>query len=151
MQTSKNYIQITNPNDDLSYKNSLSTNLTLEGFYLNRIDDYFKFSANYYQTNQENEDNKTIPLVLPNIQYFTGISKRFGFNKNETIEFYNILRDKNTNIHAQNQQKLSHKYKLNKKLINNYTKFSIDAEIYNQIYNTENKLFQKDVIIMQLL
>jgi len=143
LQTSKNYIQITNPNDDLSYKNSLSTNVTLEGFYLNRIDDYFKVSLNYYQTNQENEDNKTIPLVLPNIQYFTGTSKRFGFNKDETVEFYNILRDKNTNIHAQNQQKLSHKYKLNKKLISKYTKFSIDTEIYNQTYNTENKFISE--------
>ena len=30
MQTSKNYIQITKPNDDLSYTNSLSTNLNLD-------------------------------------------------------------------------------------------------------------------------
>ena len=32
LQTSKNYIQRTNPNDDLSYTNSLSSNLSLEGF-----------------------------------------------------------------------------------------------------------------------
>ena len=31
-QTSKNYIQITKPNDELSYTNSLSTNFILRSF-----------------------------------------------------------------------------------------------------------------------
>ena len=39
LQTSKNYIQITKPNDDLSYTNSLKTDIHLEGFNLYKIDD----------------------------------------------------------------------------------------------------------------
>ena len=53
LQTSKNYIQITKPNDELSYTNSLRSNLILEGFNLNKIDDHLKISLSYYQTNQE--------------------------------------------------------------------------------------------------
>ena len=67
LETSKNYIQITKPNDDLSYTNSLSTSFTIEGFNLRKIDDYLKLNLSFYQTNQENEDNKTIPTVFPNI------------------------------------------------------------------------------------
>ena len=39
-QTSQNYIQITKPDDELSYDTSLSTKLMLEGFYLRNKDDY---------------------------------------------------------------------------------------------------------------
>ena len=78
MQTSKNYIQITKPNDDLSYTNSLSTNINVEGFNLRKIDDQLKISLNFYQTNQENEDNKTIPTVLPKIKYFSGYKKNMA-------------------------------------------------------------------------
>ena len=47
LQTSKNYIQITKPNDDLSYTNSLSTNFNLEGFNLRKIDDQFKYKFKF--------------------------------------------------------------------------------------------------------
>ena len=140
LQTSKNYIQITKPNDDLSYTNSLSTNISLEGFNLNKIDDQLKISLNFYQTNQENEDNKLIPTVLPNFKYFSGYQHKFGSNSNYTLEFYNIFREKSSLVHAKKQQKLSHKYNFNKNLINRNSKINIDFELYNQFFNTEKKL-----------
>ncbi len=144
LQTSKDYIQITKPNDELSYTNSLSTNLSLEGYYLNKIDDYLRISLSYYQTNQKNEDNKTIPIVLPEIEYFTGYTNKFGNKTSTHYEAYNIFRDKNTSVHSKRQQKLSHKYNLNKEFINYNSKIQIDAEIYNQLFNTEKKLIESN-------
>jgi len=140
LQTSKNYIQITKPNDELSYTNSLSTNLNLEGYNLNQIDDHFSVSLNFYQTNQEDEDNKTIPTVLPKIKYFTGYSYKYGSVSNSTYEFYNIFREKSSSVHAKGQQKLSYKYHLRKGGIYNNSKIYFNTEIYNQVFNTSNKL-----------
>ncbi len=144
LETSKNYIQRTKPNDDLSYTNSLSTNFNLEGFNLNKIDDYFKVSLNFYQTNQENEDNKTIPTVLPKIRYFSGYSNKYGNLTNSTYEFYNIFRDKSSLVHAKKQQKISHKFSLKKSIIYNSTKIHIENEIYSQLFNTEKKLISNN-------
>ena len=94
LQTSKNYIQRTKPNDELSYTNSLSSNFIFEGFDINKIDDNLKVSLNFYQTNQENEDNKTTPTVLPKIEYFTGYYNKHGNINYSTYEFYNIFREK---------------------------------------------------------
>ncbi len=145
-QTSKNYIQRTKPNDNLSYKNSLSTNFNIEGFNLKKIDDNLNFSFNFYQTNQENEDNKTTPIVLPKIKYFSGsgYSNKYKYLSNYTLEFYNIFRDKSTLVHAKKQQKLSHKYNIKKEKIEYNSKILIDLEIYNQAFNTENKLINKN-------
>ena len=140
LETSKNYIQRTIPNDELSYKNSLSSNINIEGFNLNQTDDYFKVSLNFYQTNQENEDNKITPTVLPKIKYFSGYSNKFGVNANSTYEFYNIFREKSTLVHAKKQQKISHKYNLNRSIIYYNSKVNFNAEVYNQIFNTEAKL-----------
>ncbi len=144
LQTSKNYIQITKPNDDLSYTNSLKTNLKIEGFNIRKLDDRLNIGLSFYQTNQENEDNKTIPIVLPNIKYNSGYFNRYGNITDSTYEFYNIFRDKSTLVHAKKQQKFSHKYKFNKKLINYKSKISFNAELYNQIYNTEKKLISEN-------
>ncbi len=144
LQTSKNYIQKTKPNDDLSYTNSLSTNLNLEGFNINQIDDFFSINLNFYQTNQENEDNKTTPTVLPQIKYYTGSSKRFSSDVNSTFEFYNIFREKSSSVHAKKQQKLSHKFHTKKELIHKNSKFTIETETYNQLFNTEKKLIHKN-------
>ena len=75
LQTSKNYIQITKPNDDLSYSTSLQTNFKIEGFNLQKIDDHLDIDLTLYQTNQENEDNKTTPTVFPKLKYHTGYFK----------------------------------------------------------------------------
>ena len=144
LQTSKNYIQITKPNDDLSYTNSLSTNFNLEGFNLRTIDDQLKISLNFYQTNQENEDNKTIPTVFPKIKYFSGYQNKLGYLSHSTYEFYNIFREKSSLIHAKKQQKISHKFNFKKEFVNFNSKISLDAEIYNQAFNTENKLINNN-------
>ena len=144
LQTSKNYIQITKPNDELSYTSSLSTNFNLEGFNLRKLDDYLKISLNFYQTNQENEDNKIIPTVLPKIKYLSGYKNKYGNLSNSTYEFYNIFRDKSTSVHAKKQQKISHKYNYQKNLINFNSKILMDAEIYNQFFNTETKLTENN-------
>ncbi len=144
LQTSKNYIQITKPNDELSYTNSLSTNLNLEGFNLRKLDDQLKISLNFYQTNQENEDNKILPIVLPKIKYFTGYNYQFGNKSNSTYEFYNIFREKSNITHAKKQQKISHEYNIRKELVKFNSKISLDAKIYNQFFNTENKLISGD-------
>ena len=142
LQTSKNYIQITKPNDDLSYTNSLSTNFNLEGFNLRKIDDQLNLSLNFYQTNQENEDNKIIPTVFPKIKYFSGNQIFFGNIYNSTYEFYNIFREKSTDVHAKQQQKISHKYKIRKEVVNYNSKILLNAEIYNQAFHTEKKLIE---------
>ena len=144
LQTSKNYIQITKPNDDLSYTNSLSTNFNLEGFNLRKIDDQLNLSINFYQTNQENEDNKTIPTVFPKFKYFSGYQNRLGYLSHSTYEFYNIFREKSSIIHAKKQQKISHKLNFKKEIVNFNSKISLDTEIYNQLFNTENKLINSN-------
>ncbi len=144
LQTSKNYIQITKPNDELSYTHSLSTTFNLDGYNIRKIDDQFKFGLKFYQTNQENEDNKTIPTVLPNIKYFSGYKNFYGNISNSTYEFYNIFREKSNTTHAKKQQKLSHKFNLTKEVINFNSRIHLNAEIYNQAFNTENKLINNN-------
>ena len=144
LQTSKNYIQITKPNDELSYTTSLSTSFDLDGFNLRKIDDQLNISLNFYQTNQENEDNKTIPTVFPRIKYFSGYHNQYGYISNSSYEFYNIFREKSTLVHAQKQQKFSHKYNIKQDIVKFNSKISLNAEIYNQIFNTENKLISSD-------
>jgi len=144
LETSKNYIQITKPNDELSYTNSLSTNFNLEGFNLNKIDDQLKVSLNFYQSNQENEDNKIVPTVLPNIKYFSGYTNNSEYKTSFTGEFYNIFRDKGTSVHAKQQQKVSHQYNIKKDTIIYNSKIFLDMEIYNQAFNTEDKLLSEN-------
>ena len=98
LQTSKNYIQQTNPNDDLSYSTSLSSSIELNGYNLYKIDDQLKINITNYQSNQNNEDNKTLPTVLPFINFYTGESYFKNRKYTNTLEFYNIFRDKKTKI-----------------------------------------------------
>ena len=144
LQTSKNYIQITKPNDDLSYTNSLSTNITLEGFNLKKYDDHLQINTNFYQTNQENEDNKTLPIILPKINYFSGYNNMFGFTSDSNLEFYNIFREKGNSVHSKQQQKISHKYNIKKEIIYINSKIVINGELYNQFFNTEDKMISEN-------
>ncbi len=144
LQTSQNYIQITDPDNDLSYKTSLSTKIKMEGFYLNKIDDYLSANLIFYQTNQQNEDNKTTPTVLPSISYYTGSDKIKGYQLSQNFQFYNIFRDKNTDIHAQSQQKISQQIQLEQNIIKYNSKISLKSEFYNQLFNTNSKLIQSD-------
>ena len=143
-QTSQNYIQITNPNDDLSYKTSLSSKINIEGYNIKNIDDYFKANINFYQINQKNEDNKTTPTVLPNLSYYTGAKTYNNIRFTELYEFYNIFRDKNTTIHSKKQQKISHKFNTSNEFIKFNSKINFRTETYNQIFNIENKLIENN-------
>ncbi len=140
IQTSKNYIQIIDPDNELSYTNSLSSEIKLEGYNLNNIDDYLEIDINFYQTNQNNEDNKTTPTVLPRLKYFTGNKILNQIKYNFNYEFYNIFRDKTTDIHSQNQQKISQIFKSDRNFIRYNSKINFKSEIYNQFFFTENKL-----------
>jgi len=139
LQTSKNYIQRTTPNDDLSYASSLSTDILISGYNLNKFDDELKFNITAYQSNQNNEDNKTIPTVLPFITYNTGTYNFNKFNYNNTIEFYNIFRDTPTLIHSKSQRKISSTLSTKKELINFGTKINYKANFYNQYFDVEDK------------
>ena len=66
-------------------------------------------------------------------------------------EFYNIFREKSNFVHAKKQQKISHKYKIEKKFINYNSKILFNAEIYNQFFNTEKKLINKIIIKQDLI
>ena len=138
LQTSKDYIQKTIPNDDLSYSSSLETKLDIYGYNLYKIDDSLIFNITNYQSNQNEEDNKALPTILPFITYNTGIETLKQHTYSNTFETYNIFRDKATEIHAKKQIKVSSKFLINRDLIRYGTKIDYGAEIYNQLYSTED-------------
>ena len=72
LETSKNYIQTTNPNNDLSYTSSLATKINFKWIQFKKIDDKLLINFSTYQTNQNNDDNSSIPTVLPYIDYNSG-------------------------------------------------------------------------------
>ena len=59
------------------------------------------------------------------------------------MNFIIFLEKKVHLVHAKKQQKISHKYNFKKEIINYNSKIFINAEIYNQIFNTENKLIRR--------
>ncbi len=144
LQTKENYIQITKPDNELSYTNSLRTNVLLKGYNLYQLDDFLSINFGFYQTNQKDEDSKTAPLILPNITFYSGENNDRDYVTSYTLESYNILREKNTNIHAKRQQKLSHKYSLNKEFIGYKSKINLRSDIYNQLFQTEKKFIEGD-------
>jgi len=138
LQTSKDYIQQTNPNDELSYSNSLKSSLNLTGYNIKRFDDKINLNITTYQSNQNNEDNKTIPTILPYTTYHTGIHKYQYYDYSNDFEFYNIFRDKTTTIHAKAQRKFSSNIKLRNERIKYGTKINLGLNFYNQFFNVED-------------
>lgn len=139
LQTSKNYIQQTNPNDDLSYSSSLKSSATVSGYNLRKLDDKVTINVTSYQSNQNNEDNKTIPTILPYIKYNSGITNTDNYDINHYFETYNIFRDKPTSIHSKQQRKISYKLSTKKEFINYFTKINLKSEFYNQYFSVEDK------------
>ena len=139
LETSKNYIQKTNPNDDLSYTSSLATKINLTGYNLNKIDDKLFINFSTYQANQSNDDNSSIPTVLPFIYYNSGINEYKKTNYQNNFEFYNIHRDKKTSEYAKEQQKFSHNLSFSKNFIDFHSNIIFEGQLYNQIYNTIKK------------
>ena len=139
LQTSKNYIQQINPGNDLSYSSSLKSKLNIYGYNLYRIDDALNLNITNYQSNQNNEDNKTLPTILPFVTFNSGIENFKIYTYSNTLEGYNIFRDKATDIHSKKQIKLSSMFLIKRDLIKYNTKINYGAQIYNQFFKTENK------------
>jgi len=139
LETSKNYIQSTDPNNNLSYTSSLATTINLNGYNLRKIDDKLLINFSTYQTNQNNDDNSSIPTVLPFVIYKTGIYKYNLINYENKYEFYNIFRDKKTTDYAKEQQKLSHNISFSKKYIDYNSNIILEGQLFNQFYNTIKK------------
>ena len=146
LQTSKNYIQTINPNNELSYSSSLNTSLDIYGYNLNRIDDKIRLNISNYQSNQNDEDNETLPTILPYINFYTGEKTINNFKYNNNLEFYNIIRNKPTDIHAKRQRKLSSVINFNKKLIRYASKIKFETSFHNQLFNTEDKKIEEKYV-----
>ena len=139
METSKNYIQTTNPNNDLSYTSSLASKINLNGYNIKKIDDKLFINFSTYQINQNDDDNSSLPTVLPYIIYNSGIYKYKNLNYENQFQFYNIFRDKKTNSYAKEQQKISHNVFFSKNYIDFNSKITFEAQLFNQFYNTIKK------------
>ena len=139
LETSKNYIQQTAPNDDLSYSSSLNTSLDIYGYNLNKVDDKLRINLTNYQSNQNGEDNKTLPTIFPYIEFYSGENNLNSFEYSNNLEFYNILRDVHTDIHAKKQIKVSSLININKETYKYASKINFETNIYNQFFNTEDK------------
>ena len=139
LQTSKNYIQKISPSSDLSYASSLDTSLKINGYNLNKIDDNLEITFSFYQSNQNDENNKILPTIFPYVTYHTGKNYNKKITYKNLFEFYNIFRDSTTDIHSKSQKKFS----LNTITNNKFTKYksliSFNANFYNQIYEIEDK------------
>jgi len=139
LQTSKNYIQQTNPNNELSYSSSLNTSLNLNAYNLKKIDDKLNINLSTFQSNQNNENNKTLPTVIPFINFYSGEENYNDYKYSNNFEFYNIIRDIPTEIHSKKQIKISSFFNINKDFIKNASKITYEANFYNQIFHTEDK------------
>ncbi len=146
LETSKNYIQQTTPNNDLSYASSLHTALDIYGYNLNKVDDKLRINLTNYQSNQNGEDNKTLPTIFPYIEFYFGDNNIGKFNYSNNLEFYNIMRNSPSGIHAKNQKKISSLININKKVIKYASKINFETNIYNQFFNTEDKKINKKYI-----
>mgnify|MGYP001425043835 CR=1 FL=1 len=139
IETSKNYIQSTKPSNNLSYLSSLSTKIDLHGYYLNKIDDRLLINITNYQTNQNNDDNSSLPTVLPFVNYDTGKYQFKKYSYNNYFQFYNIIRDKKTDNNAKEQQKISHKLNFTRSFQKFFSNIYFEGEVYNQLFNTTKK------------
>ena len=139
VQTSRNYIQSTDQTNELSYASSLTTSLTLYGYQLLDENDNMDISFSTYQATQSTANNKTIPKVLPSINYYSGLKNKNSIDYSNSINFYNIVREENTNIHSEQQQKINYKISASKDFTKYNSKLKLQSELFNQFYSTKNK------------
>lgn len=139
LQTSRDYIQTTDQNNKLSYATSLSSSVNVNGYKILTELDSLNVNFTTYQSSDRNEDNKTIPKVLPYLKYNYGTINKNNINYNNSIEYYNIIRELNTNTHSEKQQKISHLNKINTNIYKFKSKISFESEFYNQLFKTTNK------------
>ena len=88
----------------------MASTINLKGYNLRKIDDKLLINFSTYQTNQNDDDNSSVPTVLPFINYKSGIYKYNQINYENKYEFYNIFRDKKTTDNSKEQQKISHNF-----------------------------------------
>lgn len=139
IQSSRNYIQKTDQNNKLSYASSLSSTIDLYGYGIKKYNDELYVNFSTYQASQSTQNNKTIPKVLPFINYTSGEDLYSGIEYNNTLKFYNIVREENTLDHAEKQQKISHSIKASKEIYKYKSKFTFNSNLYNQLFITKNK------------
>ena len=144
LQTSKNYIQETKPNDDLSYTSSLNSKIDINGYNVREIDDLLRINFSFYQSSQNDENNKTIPTTLPYLTYKFGKGFVKNYEYNNYLEFYNIFRDSPTSIHSKSQKKISSTISINRNWIKYATKINFNANIYNQLFSVEDKQINEE-------
>ena len=80
----------------------------LNGYNINGNYDNLLVNLSTYQATQYDENNQTTPKILPYINYSFGEVDNKYTNYQNYLEFYNIFREKNTTVHSENQQKISH-------------------------------------------
>jgi len=145
-QTSQTYLNITDPNNEINYKTSLSSTLNLHGYNLHKFNDQLLLNISSYQITKSDEDNKTTPTALPYISYKSGINYYKNINYENSYQFYNIFRDISTTDHAQKQKKISHMINTQRTFYDFKSKLILKTELHNQYYQTENKkIGSKDV------
>ena len=149
LETSKNYIQKVSPNNNLSYSSSLHTSLDIHGYNLNKIDDELKINITNYQSNQDGEDNKTLPTILPYVNFYSGEEKINGYKYSNNLEFYNIMRDTPTEIHAKSQNKVSSLININNEKIMYNSKINFETNIYNQFFKTVDKKIENKYVVSE--
>ncbi|PPR46905.1 MAG: LPS-assembly protein LptD [Alphaproteobacteria bacterium MarineAlpha5_Bin9] len=144
-QTSPTYLRRTDQNNILNRKNSLNSTLNIFGYDIINKNDYLEFNISGYQVVRNNEDNKTTPTSFPYIKYTSNNKSYQNYSYKNHYNYYNIFRDKATNEHAQQQQKVSYALKANNEFYRFNSKLNFKTEIHTQFYNTENmKIDNKD-------
>ena len=107
-QSSPTYLRRADKNNILNRNNTLSTTFDLYGYDVRKKDDKLHFNISGYQVVKDSEDNKTSPTTLPYVSYRTGQNIIRNTKYSNHFNFYNIFRDKATDDHAQQQQKIHH-------------------------------------------
>ena len=146
LETSKNYIQKITPNNELSYSSSLHTSLDIYGYNINKIDDKLRINFTNYQSNQNGEDNKTLPTIFPYIEFYTGEKNINKLKYSNNLEFYNINRNSTTEIHAKTQRKLSSLININRKKYMYSSKINFETNVYNQLFSIEDKEINSEYV-----
>ncbi len=138
-QTSPTYLRRSDQNNFLNRKTSLSTSVNLDGYNLRKFDDHLHANITGYQVVRNGEDNKTTPTTFPYVKFSAGTQTIDKTKYNQKVSFYNIFRDKATDVHAQQQQKIYHNLSTDYEFYKLKSKINFKTELLSQFYNIENK------------
>ena len=102
-----------------------------------KIDDKLLINFSSYQANHNNDDNSSIPTILPYIDYNSGNFRFESFSYKNQYQFYNIFRDKKTNNNAKEQKTIT-QY-IFQKYVDFNSNIIFEGQIFNQFFNTTKK------------